>query len=730
MNKQEKIWEEQYIDNDKERRIRLKRIARELGVSYIFVILLYNRGYTNIDQMRAFLRYDTEDFHDPFLLCDMREGVERILDAIAQKQKIYIYGDYDVDGVTSVSTLYLYLTSLGADVGIKIPKRDGEGYGVSEDGVRAIAEDGAKLIITVDTGITANKEVELAKELGVDFVITDHHECHGEIPRACAVINPHRPDNKYPFCELAGVGVVFKTVCAIEIQRCRRTGVFWVEGIKRVSKEYCDLVAVGTIADVMPLCDENRLIVSLGLSKLSRGEGRPGLIELLDVTSRRQDSAPDRKVTSSMIGFGVAPRLNAAGRMSDALIAVELLLAEDIDEVADYTDELCRINKQRQEEENRIAEQAFAMLDSGKYDNDSVIILDSDTWQPGIIGIVSSRITEKYGVPSILVSFSGNMGDTPEADDDGKGSGRSIRGINLVDALDSCNDLLVKYGGHELAAGLTVKRGKIDELRRRLNEYISERMTEEMRSVSVVVDCELDSKDIDLELAYELGRLEPFGQSNPTPQFTMRCVSVRRVSFMGGGKHTRLVLEHDGDILNAVCFGVGEEDFGIHSGELVDIMFSVDVNEFRGTTSVQLIIHDIKRSEFNADTVKRLRYDYSKLKNGLWISDTEDIIPTREDCAKVYTFLRKEFRNERNTMNIIEILRELNLYDWDGINYLKLKTVFDIFNELQICTIEEIEKEIYRYDIYFNPKKVDIERSTILKRLRHQCFSALKKEKQ
>ena len=463
-------------------------------------MLLYNRGYTDAESASRFLRFTGEDFHDPFLLRDMDKAVERILRAARDGERIYVYGDYDVDGVTSASLIYLYLTSLHADVRIKIPKREGEGYGVSTSAIDAIAEDGATLIITVDTGITAAAEVEYAKGLGIDFVITDHHECHGELPNAVAVVNPHRPDCSYPFSELAGVGVIFKTVCACEMRRCIDEGRSAEEGIRRITTEYCELVAVGTIADVMPLVNENRPIVKLGLDKLERGEGRPGLISLLDASSKKTGEVKKpRKVTSGTIGFGIAPRINAAGRMSDALIAVRLLLAEDEARVAAYTEELCEINRLRQLEENEIATEVYDMIENdSRYGNDKVIILAGNNWQQGIIGIVSSRVTEKYGLPSILVTYRGSMGETESDEDDGKGSGRSVKGLNLVEALAACEDLLVKYGGHELAAGLTVKRGKLDEFRRRINEYAKERLTDEDLSDRAFADCEIGASEVNM----------------------------------------------------------------------------------------------------------------------------------------------------------------------------------------------------------------------------------------
>ena len=723
-NKREKIWEQMFAFGDTERDAVIRSMSEELGVSPLFAVLLYNRGYTTAESARKFLRFEETDFHNPYLMKDMNTATDRILRAVENREKIYIYGDYDVDGVTSSSMLYLYLSSLGAEVGIKIPKRDGEGYGVSMSAIQSIADDGATLIITVDTGITANAEVEFARTLGVDFVITDHHECHGELPLAVAVVNPHRADCEYPFKELAGVGVVFKTVCACEIKRCERAGENVIDGIRKVSAEYADLVAVGTIADVMPLIDENRLIVSLGLSKLEKGTGRAGLQALLEASTKngRGDDARKKKVTSGIVGFGIAPRINAAGRMSDALIAVKLLLAEDMNTAMAYAEELCEINRQRQVEENSIATEAYDMIENDpSYANDKVLILHNDNWQQGIIGIVSSRITEKYGLPSILVSFRGAITGEPHDMDDGKGSGRSIKGLNLVEALHFCEDLLVKYGGHELAAGLTVKRGMIEEFRKRINEYADRYITEEMLTVKVEADCELEAADINMSFTNEIFRLEPFGIGNVSPRFILRNATVRKISAISGGKHTKLVLEKDGICHTAMCFGVSGAELDCCEGDAVDVLFNMDVNDYRGVRSVQLIVQDIRVCSEYVQRLDEEKRRYEEIRAGARFFAEEQVIPTREDFAAVYTALRKEFRAGTSILDVKGMLRLLGGKGEVAINYIKLKYVLRILNELNICEVEEIDSDLYRFNIYFNASKTNIEKSSILKKLRGQC---------
>ena len=722
-NKREKVWCERYVFGDAHRDAVISDMAKQLGRSELFSVLLYNRGYRSAEAAQHFLRFEEADFHDPYLLKDMDRAVERVFKAIENDEKICVYGDYDVDGVTSVSMLYLYLCELGADVSIKIPKREGEGYGVSCAAVNTLCENGISLIITVDTGITAAAEVEYGRTLGVDFVVTDHHECRSELPEACAVVNPHRPDCSYPFKELAGVGVVFKLVCACEMRRCRESGRAVVEGIREVCSKYADLTSLGTIADVMPIVDENRLIVSMGL-KIMEDAPRPGLAALIEASSAKKSDdahAKKRKITSGFIGFGIAPRINAAGRISDAAIAVRTLLASAGEEADGYAEELCAINRQRQIEENRIAEKAYEMIaDLPDLDENPVIVLDSNEWQQGIIGIVSSKITERYGLPSILVSFYGSMGDEESALDDGKGSGRSIKGLNLVEALGACEDLLVKYGGHELAAGLTVKRGDLDAFRERINAYAREHLDDDAFKIKLEVDCEIDMPDVNLKFAKELQYLEPYGTGNATPLFVMRDVTVRKITYTKGGEHTRLYLEKNGMTVNAMYFSVGEGMLGFENGDLIDLLFNIDINDYKNVQSAQMIVRDARLAESYTKKATGEKKRYSELREGGKFRSDENFIPSRDDCAGVYTLLRREYRNGNSVTDVKSVQRALEQSGL-AVNYVKLKYIFEIFNELQICDIAELGNDIYRFEVIFRANRTSIDKSAILRRLKTQC---------
>ncbi|MBQ8140210.1 MAG: single-stranded-DNA-specific exonuclease RecJ [Clostridia bacterium] len=724
--KKEKIWSEKYVFGNVQTDAEIRNIAAELGVSEIFAVLLYNRGYKTPDEANRFLRFETDDFYDPFLLDDMESAVRRISAAVDKGEKICIYGDYAVDGVTSVSMLYLYLTELGADVTIKIPRRDCEGYGMSAPAIDVLAEAGVTLIVTVDTGITANDEILYAASLGIDVVVTDHHECRPELPEACAVVNPHRHGSKYPFCDLAGVGVVFKLVCAYEMTLCRTRGEAVIEGVGRICKKYSDLAAIGTIADVMPLVDENRLIVSMGLKLLENTEraGLAALIEASSPSSRDSKSAPrKRKISAGFIGFGTAPRINAAGRISDSIIAVNLLLEKDKKKAEKYAAELCEINRQRQIEENKIAEEAYDMIENyPEIRNSSVIVLENDNWQQGIIGIVSSRITERYGLPSILISFRGAFEGEASDGDNGKGSGRSIKGMNLVEALDFCGDTLEKYGGHELAAGLTVKRGRVDEFRKKINEYAKEKLCDELFKIKIDADCELDMSRVTLSLAEEIQRLEPFGVGTPTPLFSMRDVTVQRVMQLGGGKHTKLILEKDGISVCGMYFGISASELGFESGDKIDLLFNLDINDYKNLRSVQMLIQDARLSERYVKVISDSKKRYEEICAGDGYSEEENVIPTRDDFAAVYTVLRHEFRAGTNVLDDKTLIKLVNSYDRPQINYIKLKYILRIMNELRICGVEEIDKDIFKFEIFFNATKTSIDKSSILKKLKSKCY--------
>lgn len=703
------------------KRSEIGAIAEACGLRYPTAALLYNRGYHTPQAAKGFLEYESELMHDPFLLTDMEKACEVIEDGLATGLHITIYGDYDVDGVTSVSALYLYLSKLGAKVDYYIPNRTGEGYGINVSALDQLAKGGTKLLLTVDTGVTAVEEVEYAKRLGMKVIVTDHHECYSELPEAEAVVNPRRPDCEYPFKDLAGAGVAFKLICALEYRRRMKENGTAQGYLRDLCREYIDLITLGTVADVMPLIDENRLIVSMGLAYIDNTE-RPGLRALIEQASgpSRDTQKPKekKKITSSTIGYVIAPRINAAGRISCASKAVDLFLTKSEAEAQCIAAELCDINRRRQSEENQIIEQSEEKISrEHDFDNDYVIVLDDDNWHHGVIGIVASRITERYDLPSILISFDGDIG---------KGSGRSIKGLNLVDALKSCDDLLIKYGGHELAAGLSIERSKLPEFRRRINEYARERIRPETLETSIDVDMELGSRDITIEQAKELDILEPFGIANEVPLFTMKDVKVLDVNAIGAGRHTRFSLEKDGTVMQAVCFGSSPEELGVCTGEETDILFNLNLNEYQRVVSPQLLIRDIRYSEEQNDRIRGGDEIYDTFCSGGTIP--AEYALTRDDIAKLYNCLKRELPKCGGVIGMNGLRENLNLSLPDGtVKYdrVKLKLMLDVLTETGLITVGIPPQTHGRNDgdkvkITLEPvtAKINLEKSAVYKRLR------------
>ncbi len=731
--KSQNRWNMQATHEQMQGNPRVREIANALRLRLPTAFLLYNRGCETPDQAKAFLAKETEQMHDPFDMTDMEEAVPRILEAVENKEKIVIYGDYDVDGVTSVSSLYLYLRDLEADVSYHIPSRTGEGYGMSASTINKLAEAGTKLIITVDTGITAVQEALHIKELGMELVITDHHECCGELPEAVAVVNPKRQDCTYPFKELAGVGVVFKLLCALE-------SVIYPEltmtaCVLRVSRRYGDLVAIGTVADVMPIRDENRLIVSYGLQLMEKYP-RPGLVELLEATQTETRSTAKKKITAGLIGYTVAPRINAAGRIRNATLAVDLFLSEDCETARPIARQLCDINRERQNEENKIVEEAYQQITADHdFEAEPVLVLDDETWHHGIIGIVASRVTERFNCPTILISFEGGENVHDPADPSygsaiGKGSGRSIKGMNLVDALHACGDLLEKFGGHELAAGLSIKRENLPAFRERISEYARGCLSAMERQPVVEAECELLPSDMHMELAEELYYLEPYGVSNPTPLFYLDKVLLTEMTVVGGGKHTRMTLKVGKNFVTAMCFRKTVADIDLYPGDLLDVMFTLDINEFQGNRSLQMIVRDVRlhATHLEAETSERFMYNairnrVSRLIAGetceevpLSIAQIVAYVPTRQDFAVVYNALKKELQQQHEVFSLRALRHHIHTANPGfQITSVKLRFILDILKDLNLMGVEEEEGEVYTFRYIQTQGKTALDSSRIYK---------------
>lgn len=546
-------------------------ISKKFKISPLIAIILYNRGVREDEDIREFLARDLSAMHDPFLMKDMDKATERITEAKEKGEKITIYGDYDVDGITSIAILYKYLKSMGVDVDYYVPDRMVEGYGVNREALDKIKAEGTKLIITVDTGITAVEEAEYAKSIGLDFIVTDHHECKETIPDVYAAIDPKRKDCPYPFKSLAGVGVVFKLIQALD----------GTKSLTSLMDEYADLMCLGTVADISPLIDENRVIVTEGLKRF-KTTNNVGLKALIDVSTN------GKAITTSTIGYTIAPRINASGRLGCASTSVELFLTDDADKAMELANSLCHENTLRQQTEQKMFKEALEYIEAHpEIKEDDVIVIPHENWHHGIVGIVSSKITEKYYKPSILFAVDG---------DSAKGSGRSVTGFNLFGALEDSSELLEKFGGHELAAGLTIKAENIEKFRKKINEY-SKGKIQDLAMPTISLDAQIKVTYITIDTVNNINMLQPFGVNNPTPAFSVRNIKIYRISVMSEGKHLRMTLYKDGKYLDAVGFGMGDYYSLFEEGDFVDVAFALDINDYKGFQNVQLILKDMRKVE-------------------------------------------------------------------------------------------------------------------------------------
>ena len=544
-------------------------IAKKFNISNVLATVLINRGIVKDNDIKVFLEPTRNDFHDPYLMPDMNIAVDRILKAIEKKEKVIIYGDYDVDGITSITVLHKFLKERGLDTGYYIPNRLSEGYGLNKNAVKEIADQGYKLIITVDCGISSLEEIEYAYELGMEVIVTDHHEPLDELPKALAVIDCKRKDNKYPCNVLAGVGVAFKLTQALS----KKLNLEEKEFLK-----YLDIVCIGTISDIVPLIDENRIIAKLGL-KLAAMTKNKGLKSLINVSGYNE-------INSNAISFGLAPRINACGRMGHEVEALNLFLTDDTEEVVTITNNLNAYNKERQEIEKKIFDEAISEINNKNLNEKNAIVLGKDNWHHGVIGIVASKITDLYFKPSILICFEG---------EEGKGSGRSVPGFDLHDALCKSSEYLEKYGGHAMAVGLSLDKEKFKEFSDKFEEIAKEAHTDEIVSV-IKIDKEITLADMNKETIDELKVLEPFGESNKEPLFIYKNLRIDSIRALSEGKHLKLTLKDGNSIINAIGFNIGNLANEYLIGDKIDIIGVLEINSYKGNDIIQINIKDIRKS--------------------------------------------------------------------------------------------------------------------------------------
>ena len=582
-------------------------------LSYVLAI----RGIKTAADASALIEENDAVLHDPMLMKDMSKAAERVRRAILAGEKTAVFGDYDVDGITSTCLLADYLSSKGIPCEAYIPDRNDEGYGLNNKAIEKLKEEGVTLIITVDCGITALEETDFAASLGIDILITDHHECKdGILPAACAVVDCKQPEDSYPFPDLAGVGVAFKLACACE------------GDTEVILSRYADLVAIGTIADVMPLTDENRYLVRRGIEML-KANPRPGLEAML-----RESGIDAASISASSIGFSVAPRLNAAGRLGHALMGADLIRCKNHHEAAELASRLCSLNRERQNIENRIWQEANRLLVGTAVS--TPVVLASEKWHQGVIGIAASRISEQYSIPTVMITLNGDVG---------KGSCRSCNGFNLYDALAACSDTLISFGGHSQAAGLNIRKDQIDAFRTALSDYYKAHLPEDQPEVT----CELlitDPSLLSVENVRSLDLLEPYGNCNQKPVMCMLGMRIDSYSNVGGGKHLKLKLSSGKSTFTAIFFGHRQDEYGLRPGELIDVAFCPQINEFRGSTTVQLVLCGLRRHDPTALCRNILEQACS------YLQAASVYTPERNDFVRVWKALGTDFALGKN-LNIL-----------------------------------------------------------------------------
>lgn len=661
------------------------------NVPTLVAAVLCARGLETREQATAFLSWHPKLLCDPMAMRDMDKAVARIRRGIEQKEKIAVYGDYDVDGITSTCLLTQYLKEAGADVRYYIPCRMDEGYGVNREAIDSLRQEGITLIITVDCGITAVDEVRYAAGCGIEMVITDHHTCKDELPEAVAVVNPHRPDCEYPFKDLAGVGVALKLAMAIE----------GPQGARAVLEQYCDLAAIGTVADVMVLLGENRALVHMGLEALKKG-ARPGLAALLEESG----TAP-QTINSTTVGFCLAPRINAAGRMGKAAMAAELILTEDLPKARTLSHSLCELNRERQGVELTIFNECVGRLaEQGRHD--SIVLADED-WHQGVVGIVASRLSERYACPAFMICLQ---------DGKGKGSCRSYGGFNLFKALERCEDLLEGYGGHAMAAGFTILEENIPAFRTRMDELVRQDTggQEQISTLEVDVDI-VDARNLTTQQVEKLALLEPYGNGNAKPVFSLLGATVTCLTEVGGGRHLKLRVTRDGRTLDTIFFSCTRAQAGLRVGDAVDLAFFPQINEYRGARNVQLHLVDLRPSEIEtaAQTEQGL---YERLCQGQVLPQSEagKILPERAEFVALWRYLESRGSVAEETPD--SMAQNLSRIVSRQESAAKVLLCLDVLAECGLVRMERRDNRLRVVSRKGGGQKVDLEQAPLMRRLR------------
>lgn len=670
-------WEVRPLDKE-----RAAALAQTYGVPFFLAMLMNIRGLDDAAHLREFLG-EGEPLSDPFLLKDMDKAAARITRAVDNMEKIAVYGDYDADGVTSTAMLYSYLETRGADVIFYIPQREGEGYGMNMGAVEYLKEQGVSLIVTVDNGISSVQEVARANELGIDVVVTDHHRPQEILPDAVAVVDAYRPDDTSPYKHFSGVGIAFKLLMALEDG---------AGDVKDLLEAYSDLAAIGTIGDIVPLTGENRTLIRAGLERLSQSD-RPGVQVLLE-----NAGIAGKVLTSTNVAFTLVPRINATGRMGAPERAVRLLISGYEEEAEVLSEEICADNEERRRVEAEIAEAAFADIEAKGYMKDRVVVVDGENWHHGVIGIVASRVTERCGKPCMIIS----RGET-----EAKGSGRSIEGFSLFEAICACGDLLIKFGGHPMAAGITLKPENIEAFRKRINQYAAEHFPQ-MPTQTVTLDCKLNPAALSVSMAQSLTQLEPFGNGNPQPVFGLFNMELSNVTPVGGGGHLRLTLEKNGAVITAMRFNTKPEELPYHIGDKIDLAVQLEAREFRGQPSLTVIVRDMKFAAFNTEKNIASLASFEKWQRGEVLSaeDKNRLYPDRACLAAIYRALRMVNGKETDQVRFVsQFGKDMTL----GL----FKTALLVFEERGLVH-SEIADDTFTATLIETSGKTDITRSPVL----------------
>lgn len=641
-------------------------LRKKLNIPYFLSKLLCARGITAPETAEEFIK-DELPLHNPFLLKDMDKAAKRIKTAVKNKEKICIFGDYDADGITATYLIYDYLYSLGCPVIYMLPDREDNGYGMNSNSVEQFEKQGINLVITVDTGITTFDEANQCKEKGIDLVITDHHTVRDGLPQAVAVVNPHRSDCDYPFKELAGVGVAFKLLCALSD-----------ENDEVILNRYSDLLALGTVADLVSVTDENRYFIKRGIQKLN---SKPNLgIKALGEESGIESGS----FTPSNVAFTIAPRINAAGRVASPDEAIKLILSKTEDDCRYFAKLLCSYNTKRREFENEIFKNAVNAIEENSEIKDSdILVVSGENWHQGVIGIVASKLVDKYKKPCILLTVDGKIA---------KGSARSIKGCNILNAVAFCKDILIKYGGHSLAAGIQLDASRMDEFRRRINRYSE--ITDD-GAFSLTIDLKLASNELTLSSARCVTMLEPFGTDNRLPLFATVNAKILTLTPAIKGKHLRITLEDEFGRFTCMYFGISREEFPFDEEDRVDVAYHMNIGKWMNREKLTCVIKDIRFS-------------------GAADRSCADL-PDKADFVAAYRYIA---RNKYRTYNLFSAalhITEDNPVNLIHMTYSKLKIIFEVLDDLKVIDANFSDDNVAVKINHVN-EKVHLESSEISKK--------------